>query len=274
MAERKTALSKSPSTKRDGKNRKKRKESREDRAWKKEQREMQRQGERNVSAVGGEVTQSVQDFLNQAQSQGAFNPGEYDDLYQSAFQNVMSNFELENAQQFQDDEAQLEQMIAERGLDPMGAGAAKMRDQMYRSQDRARQQAMLTAEQAGRALQGQRFDQELARYNVPIDQASKLGSFFGVQSAAVEQEKQRQFEAQQAKLERQSRESMARRAGGGGGPDPFALMEAEYGYKRDLLYDQAALQAAQEGKSPSVWNSAIAGFAGGVGSGIGRGIAG
>lgn len=271
MAERKTALSKSPSTKRDSKKSNKRKESRAERSWKKEQREMQRQGERDVAAVGGEVTQSVQDFLNQAQSQGAFNPGEYDDLYQSAFQNVMSNFELENAQQFQDDEAALEQMIAERGLDPMGEGAAKMRDQMYRSQDRARQQAMLTAEQAGRALQGQRFDQELARYNVPIDQASKLGSFFGVQSAAVEQEKQRQWEANQAKLERQARERMAGR-GGGGGADPFALMAAEYGYKRDLLYDQAALQAAQEGKSPSVWNQAIAGFAGGVGAGVGRGI--
>jgi hypothetical protein len=268
MAERKTALSKSPSTKRGDK--KKRKERREERAYKREQREMQRQGERNVAAVGQEVTQSVQDFLNQAQSQGAFNPGEYDDLYQSAFQNVMDNFEIENSEQFRDDELQLEQMIAERGLDPMGAGAAKMRDQMYKSQDRARQQAMLTAEQAGRALQGQRFDQELARYNVPIDQAAKLGSFFGVQSAAVEQEKQRQWEANQAKLERQARASMAR-GGGGGGPDPFALMAAEYGYKRDLLYDQAALQAAQEGKSPSAWNQAIGGFATGVGAGITRG---
>lgn len=222
--------------------------------------------EQQVTNVQTETGQNVMDYLKQLQAQGAFNPGEYEDTYNQAYQNVMGQFNLQNQQAFQQQNQQIEQMIAERGVDPTGRQAQNLREQLYKQQDQARQQAMYQAENMGRQLQQQRFERDLQTYQVPGQMLGALGSYFGGQLGSVEAERQRQFEAEQAKLQRQASKEIAR--SGGGGADPFALMEAEYRYKRDLLYDQAALSGQQNG-APNPYNAAAAGFAQGIGMGLG-----
>ena len=216
------------------------------------------------------VGQNVMGYLQQLQQQGAFNPGEYQDVYQQEYQNVMGQFNLQNQNAFQQQNQQIEQMIAERGVDPTGQQAKNLREQLYKQQDQARQQAMYQAETQGRQRQEQRFQQDLTKYNVPTQQLGALQGYFGGQLGSVEAERQRQFEAGEAERQRQASKEVARIGGGGGKTDPFALMEAEYKYKRDLLYDQAALTGQQQGPNP--WNAAAGGFASGIGAGIGAGL--
>jgi len=234
----------------------------------------QQSPEQQVGNVNTEVGESAMGYLQQLQQQGGFNPGEYQDVYNQAYQNVMGQFELQNRDAFNQQSQQIEQAIAERGIDPTGRQAQNLRDQMFKQQDQARQQSMYQAENMGRQLQQQRFEQDLTKYQVPSQMLGALQGYFGGQLGSVEAQRQRDFEAQQAELQRQASKDVARIGGGGGGKtDPFALMEAEYKYKRDLLFDQAAL-SGQGNKAPSQWNAAASGFATGIGAGIGRGIAG
>lgn len=218
--------------------------------------------------IGTETGQSVMDYFNQLQQQGAFNPGDYTDTYHEAMNNVMGEFELQNKEQFQYDNSAMEQQIAERGIDPQGEQARRMRDQLYKNQDKARQQSMYQGEQFGRSLQQQRFEQDLSRYNVPASQLQAVQGYFAGQLGSVEAEKQRKYEAAQAEKDRQNRLQLGK-MGGGSNADPFAIMAAEYGYKRDLLYDANALNSGKQGGG-GVGNA----FAGGLGTGIGAGIIG
>lgn len=228
--------------------------------------------EQQVGNVQTEVGQSMMDYLGQLQSQGAFNPGDYEASYQQAAQNVMDQFQMQNAQQFQQEAEGVEEMIAQRGIDPTGRQAERLRAQMAQNQGNLKRQAQLAAEQAGRTVQQQRFEQDLTRYNVPTDQIAKIGSLFTGQLGSVEAQRQREFEGQQNKLTREQQMKMAQMNKGGGGPDPMALMEREYQLKRDLLYDQAAIQGQNNGGGNNVANSAASGFAQGFGAGLGSNL--
>lgn len=218
--------------------------------------------------IGTESGQSVIDYFGQLQQQGAFNPGDYAETYRQAVDNVMGEFELQNKEQFQFENSAMEQQIAERGIDPQGVQARRMRDQLYNNQDKARQQSMYQGEQFGRSLQQQRFEQDLSRYNVPASQLQAIQGYFAGQLGSVEAEKQRKYEAAQAEKDRQNRLQLGK-MGGGSNADPFAIMAAEYGYKRDLLYDANALNSGQP-SGGGIGNS----VAQGIGTGIGAGIIG
>lgn len=228
--------------------------------------------EQQVGNVQTEVGSSMMDYLAQLQKQGAFNPGDYANDYQAAYQNVYDQFEAQNAQQFAQEAEGVEEMIAQRGLDPAGRQAERLRAQMAQNQGNLRRQAQLAAEQAGRAVEQQRFERDLTTYNVPTQQIAALSGLFSGQLGSVEAARQREFEAAQAKLTRDQQMKLAQMNKGGGGADPFALMEAEYKYKRDLLYDQAALQGQQQGQGQNPLNSAASGFAQGFGAGIGSSL--
>jgi len=74
------------------------------------------------------------------QQQGAFQPGDYNQSYQQAYQNVMGQFELQNRPQFEREQQAVEAQIAQRGIDPTGSQAQQLRDQIYQRQEQARQQ--------------------------------------------------------------------------------------------------------------------------------------
>lgn len=227
--------------------------------------------EEQVGNIQTGVGQNVQNYLQQLQQQGAFQPGEYQDVYQQAYQNVMGQFNLQNQQAFQQQQQAVEQQIAERGIDPTGQAAKNLREQLFKQQEQARQGAMFQAENLGRQLQEQRFQQDLTRYQVPTQQLAALQGYFGGQLGSVEAQRQRDFEARQAELQRQASKDVARIGGGGGAKaDPMALLAAEYQYKRDLLYDQAALAGQQQGGG--AYNQALGGFAQGLGAGLSAGL--
>jgi hypothetical protein len=240
--------------------------------------------EDRVGRINTEVSKSMEDYLNELQAQGAFNPGDYQQDYQDAYRNVYDQFEAQNAQQFALEAEGVEEMIAQRGIDPAGRQAERLRAQMAQNQGNLRRQAQLAAEQAGRAVEQQRFERELTTYNVPTQQIAALSGLFSGQVGSVEaarqrefgstdQEKQRVFEAEQEKLRREQAMKIAEmnKRGGGGGPDPFAVMEAEYRLKRDLLYDQATILGQQNnGQNPL--NSAASGFGQGFGAGLGANL--
>lgn len=220
--------------------------------------------------IGTESGKSVMDYFGQLQQQGAFNPGDYAETYRQAVDNVMGEFELQNKEQFQYENSAMEQKIAERGIDPQGEQARRMRDQLYKNQDNARQQSMYQGEQFGRSLQQQRFEQDLSKYNVPASQLQAIQGYFAGQLGSVEAEKQRKYEAAQAEKDRQNRLQLGK-MGAGSNPDPFAIMEAEYKHKRDLLFDANAMNAGNQGGGGGGVGNAVAT---GIGTGIGAGIIG
>lgn len=209
--------------------------------------------------------QNIQAYLQQLQAQGAFQPGEYEDTYQQAYQNVMGQFESQAAPEFARQNEAVEAMIAQRGIDPTGKQAERLREQMYQNQSQARQQAMYQAEQMGRGLQQQRFQQELTQYQVPTAQLQALQGYYTGQLGQVEAQRQREAEAQQAAKNRALQKQIASR---GGGADPFALMEFEAKLKRDLMYDTFAMQNGQEQQQPGMGNALATGLAQGLGAGI------
>jgi hypothetical protein len=214
--------------------------------------------------------QNIQAYLQQLQAQGAFQPGEYEDTYQQAYQNVMGQFQSQTAPEFARQNEAVEAMIAQRGIDPTGKQAERLREQIYQNQSQARQQAMYQAEQMGRGLQQQRFQQELTQYQVPTAQLQALQGYYTGQLGQVEAQRQREFEAQQQQKQRALQRELSAR--GGGSPDPFALMQAEYGYKRDLLYDAQVLQGGQQPQQPGIGGSIAQGLAQGIGAGVTSGL--
>jgi hypothetical protein len=214
--------------------------------------------------------QNIQAYLQQLQAQGAFQPGEYEDTYQQAYQNVMGQFESQMEPQFARQNEAVEAAIAQRGIDPTGTQAQRLREQAYQNQAQARQQAMYQAEQMGRGLQQQRFQQELTQYQVPTAQLQSLQGYYTGQLGQVEAQRQREFEAQQQQKQRALQRELSAR--GGGSPDPFALMQAEYGYKRDLLYDTQVLQGGQQPQQPGIGGSIAQGLAQGIGAGVTSGL--
>jgi hypothetical protein len=214
--------------------------------------------------------QNIQSYLQQLQAQGAFQPGEYEDTYQQAYQNVMGQFESQTAPEFARQNEAVEAAIAQRGIDPTGTQAQRLREQAYQNQAQARQQAMYQAEQMGRGLQQQRFQQELTQYQVPTAQLQALQGYYTGQLGQVEAQRQREFEAQQQQKQRALQRELSAR--GGGSPDPFALMQAEYGYKRDLLYDAQVLQGGQQPQQPGIGGSIAQGLAQGIGAGVTSGL--
>jgi hypothetical protein len=228
-----------------------------------------------VGNVQTEVGQNMMGYLQQLQKQGAFNPGDYQADYQQAYQNVYDQFEAQNARQFGLEAENVEEMIIQRGLDPAGRQAERLRTQMAENQGGLRRQAQLAAEQAGRAVEQQRFERELTTYNVPTQQIAALSGLFSGQVGSVEADRQRQFEGEQGRLAREQAMKIAemqkKAGGGGGGADPFAILAAEYGYKRDLMFDEAALRG-QQNKGQNPLNSAAAGFSQGFGAGLGQSL--
>lgn len=204
--------------------------------------------EKQFNQVGDEVGQTVIDQFNRIQQQGAFNPGDYNDTYQQAFNNVMGQFNLQNQPVFERQNKDVEQMIAERGWDPTGEAANELRSNMYRDQDMARQQSMYQAEQYGRQLQQQRFDNDLTQYNVPAAQLQAFAPYYGGmadiegqrQGAAFlsqQQADQRAWQGSQAELDRQNQQriaSMNRSAS----PDPFALATHQSNLRREENREQ------------------------------------
>lgn len=188
-----------------------------------------------------------------------FDPYQMQQKYQMGFteemdrarQNVLSQFERRNAEQFGRERQSTQQAIAERGLDPNSPAAQAMVRDLNDREDRARQEAANAAEQAAYGVQEQAYKQSYQTALSPAEfyksietpfVAGLQGQFASEQQvfAAKEAEKQRKFEAEQRRLARS----------GGGGQSQDSNAYANYVanmYGQSQQPQQSAGQAAATG---------------------------
>lgn len=184
-----------------------------------------------------------------------------------ARQNVLSQFERRNAEQFARERQATEQSIVERGLDPNSPAAQGLMRDLNDRQDRARQEAQSAAEQAAYGVQAQAFGQAGTLANMPFEQwqaiqgpyMAGLANRYGMNLA----EQQQGFDIE--KLREASRlQRMGGPGGGGGGGFNQAAADRRLA---EFMMNQYPQQQSGQGQ-PSTGQSAAQGFATGVGVGV------
>jgi hypothetical protein len=146
--------------------------------------------EQMFERVGGQTAAGIESLMGQIQGQGAFQPGSYQDMMNQAYQNVMNQFEMTQGPQFQREQADFQQMAAERGLDPNSEAYKTLQSQLNQRQDLARQGAMAQAQQQAQAVQAQGFQQAAQQYQMPgqmLGAYSPFYSQFGAQQESLRQ---------------------------------------------------------------------------------------
>jgi hypothetical protein len=222
--------------------------------------------------VGAATGGGVEQFMNIIGQQGAFQPGSFADQMQAARQGVLQQFERTQAPEFQRQQAEFNQMAAERGLDPNGVAYKTLQQQLTQRQDAAREGVMLAAEQAAQQVQQQGFGQALQGYQAP---AAMLGAFapfydqFGRRLTEQEQQEiARQKMAQDAQIAREQIQGgiLQSRIGQFGQLSP----EQQFQMLREKQAGDLALQMmpGQTQPRPSTGSAVAGGLAQGIGAGI------
>jgi len=185
---------------------------------------------------------------------------QYDPIYsqemERARQNVMGQFERQMAPEFQRQQEQFQQMAAERGLDPNSVAYKTQLQQLNERQDAARQQAMSSAEQAAQGVQSQMYQQATGLSLLPGQIAGQYMTPYTYQQKLLQLQSQQQAEAEQGRLERQSREQIARIGASAAKPDTS-------------VYDEWAARRIAQGYGPSQNPNPGAGFFEGAAGGFG-----
>ena len=193
--------------------------------------------EEGFMGAGQAYNEAIEDFRK-------FDPMQMQQQYEQVYsqemdrarQNVMSQFERRNAEEFERQNIDVQRQIAERGLDPNSPAAQALMKQNTQRQDLARQEAMSAAEQAASGLQQQMFGQayQTGMMKPEMWQAYQQPYIAGIgaQYQSREAQLQRDFEEAMRRGDRASAERIARmsRSGGGGGgqagPNLYQRMEA------------------------------------------------
>jgi len=164
--------------------------------------------EQQFERIGGQASSGVEQFMQQIQQQGAFQPGSYQDMMNQAYQNVMNQYEMTQAPEFERQQAQFQQMAAERGLDPNSEAYKTMQQQLNQRQDFARQSAMAQAQQQAQGVQAQGFNQALQQYQSPTAMLGAFSPFYSQfgqqQQFKTQAELQREQMANQLAMQRMS----------------------------------------------------------------------
>jgi hypothetical protein len=146
---------------------------------------------------GGQAYTNITNRFNQFDPntvQSEYNP-EYNAQMDRVRNSYMDQFNRRNEQAFADERVDIEQQIAERGLDPSSPAAQAMMRNMNDRQDRARQEAMEAAEQLTDQRQQQFYNQATGLANMPFEQFSQIQAPFaaGMQNQYTSQQNQQQF---------------------------------------------------------------------------------
>ena len=190
---------------------------------------------------------------------------QYDPIYsqemERARQNVMGQFERQMGPEFQRQQEQFQQMAAERGLDPNSVAYKTQLQQLNERQDAARQQAMSSAESAAQGVQSQMYQQATGLSLLPGQIAGQFMTPYEYQQKLLLLQAQQKSEAEQARLERQSREQIARIGAS-------AANQAPSVYDRWLAGEVAG--GYDQTPQPNPWATGIGGFVGGFGQGYNK----
>lgn len=179
-------------------------------------------GDQPVRAGGEAYEKITEDFEN-------FDPYAMQQKYEMGFtaemdkarQNVLSQFERRNAEQFGRERQSTQQAIVERGLDPNSPAAQAMVRDLNDREDRARQEAANAAEQAAYGVQEQAYKQSYQTAMSPAEyfQAIQSPYIAGLQGqyGSEQQKQQFEYEKQLNKQKFQQAQKLQQSGGGGGG---------------------------------------------------------
>jgi hypothetical protein len=222
--------------------------------------------QQNWYNTGNQSMQGLGQQFGYAQQQGAFTPGSFADTQRGAYDAVMNEFNRSMQPQFQRQEADFNQLAAERGLDPNSEAYKTLYSQMQESQNQARQSAMNSAFGQGLGAQQQGYNQAAQTYRMPYEAMGAYSPFYGQQGSYLSQIEAQRFASEEAARAHgwdmeKLRFAAANQKGGGGGGGPS-------------LYDQLAIIGAQQGQQvkPNYGNAAVSGIAQGIGAGITAGL--
>jgi len=199
------------------------------------------------------------DILNRASQFDPNNPWAnaqqqgFTDQMNAARQSVMGEFERTMIPEFERQDAEFQQRMAEQGIDPnSGAYQAQFRA-IKESQNNARNQARSQAFQLGSQYQQQGYEQFIGGQKLPFEQYAATEKMWALPYSA-------QMEAQQAEKNRQAQLAAARY--GSGASVRAAQIQA------DAMRDTAAMQNINQYDEPRK-PSFGSGFAQGLGTGAG-----
>jgi len=190
-----------------------------------------------------------------------FDPTKFYQQYQPAFEEgrqreyerIYGAFERQSAEQFGREQQQLEQSLVERGLDPSGEAYKSLKENLYKSQEAARQNARDAAMTGANALQQQYYQQATGSALLP----SQLQQpFLNIYSDTA----QRQWAEQEAERQRKFQERLAKMGGGGGGGGTNALNQQ--------LGNMIISQYTPQQQQPSALNTGITSAGQAIGSAI------
>jgi len=218
------------------------------------------------TGMEGLVQEGIQDAreFDPTKFQQQYEP-QFEEGMQRAYENIYQQFERRNQERFGREQEQLQQNLVERGLDPSGDAYKSLSRQLSEQQNAARQEAQSAAWQAAQGYQQQGFNQATGTALLPGQVASPYLSIYGQQQGqqftAAEAERQRQFQAEEAKKAFQRQKSLPR--GGGGGGSSAA---------EQALANMIMSGYGSSGQQPSTLNSGITGAAAGVGNALTAGL--
>jgi hypothetical protein len=266
-----------------------------------------------IEQAGGVQTQLLDqakgrgDFNPQTMGIQQFNPGDFQGQFQGAYDSALNQFNRSSQPAFDKQNADFQQMAAERGWDPSSKVYQDSIKQIQDSQNTARLNAQDTAYQTGLGAQqqaygqssntygqnlgaqGQQFGQATTQYQMPFSNLSALSPYLQAQygsqmagqqqgytqaNAAQSQDYAKELAAIQQKYAIQLQNNAPRGGGGGGGSGGLTLAD-QMALQNNQFYNNMVLGGLnqQQPFNPGVGNSALGGFASGVGAGIGAGLA-
>jgi len=223
--------------------------------------------------IGAETGAGAGQFMDIIQQQGAFQPGSFQEQMDAAYQNVMKQYEQTMGPELAREQANFQQMAAERGLDPNSEAYKTLQSQLNQRQDLARQGAMQAGLQAAQGVQAQGFGQALQGYQAPAQMLQAFTPYYNIFGQRMGEQEQLDLANRQLAQDWQKAQLAAQ----------TGITQAQYGATGALTYPQqleliknkylleGGLKAMPSGDQPR-YPGAGAGFASGLGTGIGAGI--
>lgn len=223
--------------------------------------------------IGAETGAGAGQFMDIIQQQGAFQPGSFQEQMDAAYQNVMNQYQQTMGPELAREQANFQQMAAERGLDPNSEAYKTLQSQLNQRQDLARQGAMQAGLQAAQQVQAQGFGQALQGYQAPAQMLQAFTPYYNIFGQRMGEQEQLDLANRQLAQDWQKAQLAAQ----------TGVTQAQYGAQGALNYEQqmemlknkylfeGGLKAMPSGDQPR-YPGVGAGFASGLGSGIGAGI--
>lgn len=237
----------------------------------------------NFESVTGQSNEALSNTFEQIQNQGMFNPGDYTAMRERAEQSVMNSFNNRMNPQFQQQQDQFRQQMAEQGISEGSEGYNRQYQQLQQSQNDARQQAMGQAFQLGQGEQQQGWNQAFQGYQLPLAQLNAMSPYYNVQGQMGMQENQQNWQGEQSEADRELSKWQTKygrgtawgapRGGGGGGGGGLSFEQEmqlqQQGFFNNLV-GGALANGNQAPGGANIGNSFAQGLAGGamIGSGL------